>query len=181
MMRLQSVLLPLASLAFAAAASAVGPAYAHVQEATPAPATTHATVPLKAFTCVVAHPGDWVTMDWNPGFSDMGLVHGIGMSSLGLAPLFDNGQIAGLTRIELGGLHARVRTGSLGNGYFHFEFALPGHIRFGDYLVATTTIHARMADDYDGPSMEMTNDPRHQHFCITIVQPTGQPTQEAGR
>lgn len=166
-MRVRTIKLLLGYLVIAA--SSPSPSPARAQNATPSPETAQKAVSLQPFACVTAHPGEWVTIDWNPGFRDPGVMRGIGLARLRLAPVRDNGQVLQHAHVDLGGLGSPFRTEDIWNGYFRLKFALPSRIGQGDYLVTGAVIHARMIDDYDGPPMEMTHDPRDQHFCITVL------------
>jgi len=169
-MRVITIMLLLGSLEIAASPL---PAFlARAQNATPTPDTVQKSIALQPFTCVTAHPGEWVTFDWNPGFRDAGVMHGIGLASLNLSPVRDNAQIAGPAHVNLGGISGSgSRTEDIGNGFFRLQFVLPTRITNGDYLVTGAVIQPRMVDDYGGPPMEMTHHPRDQHFCITVAKP----------
>lgn len=129
------------------------------------------TVPLVSDTCPEVHFGDSVSLDFNPLFDPEWPV--TSLSSLGLTFVKLAGDDVHLTRSELpiGGHLSRVRTSTLGNGFFHVELRVPARrfISFGTYRLVGASAVAQVTPEFRGTPPQMTRSPVEERYCITIV------------
>ena len=138
-------------------------------QATPAP-PAHRTVALVSDACPVVHPGDFATLDWNPGFDPDGDVTGLRTASLSFAGLEEDGiTIRSRPSFVLGGRGAAVVASPIGNGYFHIEVAVFPRLHPGVYHLIGAQATPTLFPEYQGPTPRMTVSPVSQRFCITVV------------
>ena len=137
-------------------------------------------VPLVSDTCPVVHPGDFVTLDWNPGFEQAWAVAALSHVALGFASLDDNGvTFRSRPTFELEGKSVAVNDMPSINGYFRMEIPVSRRLRAGVYRLVDARVRVKLLPDFTGAVPVMTVSPVRDRFCIT-VQPSGIPTLGSG-
>lgn len=129
-------------------------------------------VPLVADSCPVAHGLDWLTLDWNPGFGDGGIVTGLKTFTLTFSPLGGGSSNLNIHRKFILGRTLPSKSTPISNGYFHIAVQVPRRLPPGTYrLVGANAIPLLPAGERH-LKFRMTNSPVDSGFCITITSPT---------
>jgi hypothetical protein len=137
--------------------------------------TVHAkTVPLVSDACPSVHIGDALTLDWNPGFDPAGLAANLRNFSLTFSGLQEDGiTVKARPAFSLGDRAGKVAISSIGNGYFHIELPVSVRVAPGIYHLVDAHATPELFPEYQGRTLQMTNSPVGQRFCITVL---GNPT-----
>jgi hypothetical protein len=129
-------------------------------------------VPFVSDSCPSVRIGDKVSLDLNPNFDPIWPVTDLRGFSLTFAPVAEDGINLKKGELVLRAPHTHASNYSLGNGYFHLEFALSTKsIQPGTYRLIRANATAEVVPDYDGESPRMTKSPVEERYCFTFLGP----------
>jgi len=136
------------------------------------PATQPEVVPLESDTCPVVYGGDKIAFDWSPVFDPEWAVTGIKLARLQFARLGDDGVQLQATRglYTVGGRASPAMVTAIANGFYHVELTIASgrKPKPGVYRLVNARMSARVEEDYNGPTPQMTRSPVESRFCITL-------------
>ncbi len=137
-----------------------------------AAAHPHVVVPLSSGSCPVVHYGEWISIDWNPGFDHAAMVTTLRRFMLTFAALDTDGvAIRSRKAFILGnGSTGAIRFTPSVNGFFHAEFAINrNYVPLGEYHLIAAAAAPQMDPEFTGERPTMTVSPVREHFCITVA------------
>lgn len=137
---------------------------------------TAAPVRLEAFQCVSVHPGQSVSLEWNPGFEHPGAVRRVGAGEMRLSRTDELARGYSRSATELGGRTGPAKVTDLGNGFYRLEVVLPRRLPAGSYRVTGASLRAVPVEGQDPAAVSATHSPVDQQYCINVSAPKATPT-----